>query len=49
MEELEDAYIDLILQRTKNNKTKAAAILGLSVRTLHNRRGARKRGASGDA
>jgi DNA-binding NtrC family response regulator len=35
--ELEKAYIDMVLKHTNGNKAKAARILGLSIRTLHNR------------
>ena len=37
MSEIEQAYIDLVLKHTNNNKTRAAQILGVSLRTLHNR------------
>jgi DNA-binding NtrC family response regulator len=37
MREVEKAYIDMVLKHTNGNKTKAAMILGLSIRTLHNR------------
>jgi DNA-binding NtrC family response regulator len=37
LSEVEEAYIDLVLKHTNNNKTRAAEILGLSLRTLHNR------------
>ena len=48
LEEIEEAYINRILQQTNNNKTKAADILGISVRTLHNRLGQLKaNGATG--
>jgi len=49
MEEIEATYIDMILQRTNNNKTKAAEILGISVRTLHNRLGQLTRGKANSA
>ncbi|MCU1335746.1 MAG: two component, sigma54 specific, transcriptional regulator, Fis family [Bryobacterales bacterium] len=37
MSEVEQSYIDLVLKHTNNNKTRAAEILGLSLRTLQNR------------
>ncbi len=37
MDELEEAYLRLTLQYTNDNKTRAAQILGISLRTLHNR------------
>ena len=37
MHELEESYINLVLKHTKNNRTRAAEILGISLRTLQNR------------
>jgi len=37
LREIEMAYIHLTLQQTKNNKRRAAEMLGMSVRTLHSR------------
>jgi DNA-binding NtrC family response regulator len=37
LEEIEEAYIRLLLKHTNNNKTRTAEIVGVSLRTLHNK------------
>ncbi len=37
MSEVEEAYINLVLRHTNNNRRRAAEILGVSLRTLHTR------------
>jgi DNA-binding NtrC family response regulator len=39
MREIEEQYVKLVLKHTSNNKTRAAKILGISIRTLQNRLG----------
>ena len=37
LDEIEEAYIRLVLKYTNNNKTRTAEIIGISLRTLHNK------------
>jgi DNA-binding NtrC family response regulator len=37
LDEIEEAYINLVLKYTNNNKTRTAEIIGISLRTLHNK------------
>ncbi len=47
LEEIERAYINVVLRATGNNKMKAAEILGISTRTLYNRLGQKAEDNSG--
>ena len=52
MEDAEKGLILRTLEHTKNNKTRAAEILGISLKTLHNKLkeyGAKEVGAGGVA
>jgi DNA-binding NtrC family response regulator len=46
LEEVERAYIEVVLRATGNNKMKAAEILGISARTLYNRLGQKTESAA---
>jgi DNA-binding NtrC family response regulator len=37
MSDVEEAYIRLTLRHTNNNRRRAAEVLGLCLRTLHNK------------
>jgi DNA-binding NtrC family response regulator len=42
MSDVEDAYVRLTLKYTNNNKKRAAELLGVCLRTLHNKLQSRK-------
>jgi len=57
LDEIEEAYIRMVLKYTNNHKTRTAEIVGVSLRTLHNKlqayaeqeaRGRVSAGAAGD-